>query len=129
MSAKAVVVDAVTRDLFGVNLFYASDVQRTIDSVQLYEFGPVTFPAYAEATAGLRSTTDEFYDRLLHDPKFLARFQARVGAINAAEVLTSVASAAPTRSSTNADAVPSVATGRLVAACTPTLTTLRRSHK
>lgn len=103
--------------------------ERTIDSVQLFEFGPVTFPAYADATAGLRSTTDEFYERLMHDPKFLARFQARVGANNAAEVLTSVAGAAPTRRATNADAVPSVDTGRLVAACTTTLMTLKGVRK
>lgn len=29
--------------------------ERTIKEVRLYEFGPVTFPAYAAATAGLRS--------------------------------------------------------------------------
>ena len=33
--------------------------ERTIKEVELYEFGPVTFPAYAAATAGLRSMTDE----------------------------------------------------------------------
>ncbi|MDH5278195.1 MAG: phage major capsid protein [Actinomycetota bacterium] len=34
--------------------------ERTIKEVSLAEFGPVTFPAYPEATAGLRSMTDEF---------------------------------------------------------------------
>lgn len=33
--------------------------ERTIEELQLYEFGPVTFPAYANATAGVRSMTDE----------------------------------------------------------------------
>jgi HK97 family phage prohead protease len=34
--------------------------ERTIKEVELHEFGPVTFPAYASATAGIRSLTDEF---------------------------------------------------------------------
>jgi hypothetical protein len=33
--------------------------ERTVQELQLYEFGPVTFPAYAGATAGVRSMTDE----------------------------------------------------------------------
>lgn len=51
--------------------------ERTITGVDLYEFGPVTFPAYADASAGLRSRSDEFIDRLLDDPKFLARLAER----------------------------------------------------
>jgi HK97 family phage prohead protease len=53
--------------------------ERTITDLNLYEFGPVTFPAYADATAGVRSMTGEFADRLLHDPLFLARFIERTG--------------------------------------------------
>lgn len=53
--------------------------ERTITDVDLYEFGPVTFPAYAGASAGVRSGTDEFFDRLAGDPLFLARFTDRVG--------------------------------------------------
>lgn len=34
--------------------------QRTIKEAAVSEFGPVTFPAYAGATAGLRSLCDEF---------------------------------------------------------------------
>jgi HK97 family phage prohead protease len=34
--------------------------ERTIKELRLFEFGPVTFPAYAEATAGVRSLTDHF---------------------------------------------------------------------
>jgi HK97 family phage major capsid protein len=43
--------------------------ERTIKEVELFEFGPVTFPAYAGATAGVRSLTDEFlFGRLTEDP-------------------------------------------------------------
>lgn len=43
--------------------------ERTINEVQLYEFGPVTFPAYANATAGVRSVslTDEWMRRAAVD--------------------------------------------------------------
>jgi HK97 family phage prohead protease len=34
--------------------------ERTIQEASVSEFGPVTFPAYAGATAGVRSLTDEF---------------------------------------------------------------------
>ena len=39
--------------------------ERTIREVELYEFGPVTFPAYAGATAGVRSITDDFYRHVI----------------------------------------------------------------
>lgn len=35
--------------------------ERTLKEVRLFEFGPVTFPAYAEATSDLRSLTDHFF--------------------------------------------------------------------
>lgn len=34
--------------------------ERTISEARVMEFGPVTFPAYASATANVRSVTDEF---------------------------------------------------------------------
>lgn len=34
--------------------------ERTVREVRLFEFGPVTFPAYSDATAGLRSDTDRW---------------------------------------------------------------------
>jgi hypothetical protein len=37
--------------------------ERTITEARVFEFGPVTFPANAKATAGVRSTTDDFYQR------------------------------------------------------------------
>lgn len=36
--------------------------ERSILEVRLYEFGPVTFPANPEATSGMRSLTDQFYE-------------------------------------------------------------------
>ena len=38
--------------------------ERTITEVRLFEAGPVTFPANPEATAGVRSMTDTYYERL-----------------------------------------------------------------
>lgn len=41
--------------------------ERTIKEAQVMEFGPVTFPAYQAATAGVRSLTDELLlERLTH---------------------------------------------------------------
>jgi hypothetical protein len=37
--------------------------ERTITEARVFEFGPVTFPANPNATAGVRSTTDSFYQR------------------------------------------------------------------
>jgi HK97 family phage prohead protease len=37
---------------------------RTITRSKVMEFGPVTFPANPQASAGVRSATDEFYTRL-----------------------------------------------------------------
>ena len=54
--------------------------ERSITDVDLYEFGPVTFPAYEGATAGMRSGTDAFLDCLAHDPRFVARLTERTGA-------------------------------------------------
>jgi HK97 family phage prohead protease len=43
--------------------------ERTITRAQVMEFGPVTFPANPEASAGVRSGTDEFYETLRHRDK------------------------------------------------------------
>lgn len=48
--------------------------ERTIKEMQVFEGGPVTFPAYADATAGMRSLTDEFIvERALSQPERLRR--------------------------------------------------------
>jgi HK97 family phage prohead protease len=64
--------------------------ERTITDVDLYEWGPCPFPAYADATAGVRSGTDAFVESLLADPAFLLRFSERVGPNVAAHVLAQV---------------------------------------
>lgn len=46
--------------------------ERTILEARVPEFGPVTFPAYGDATAAVRSMTDEFViERLSRDPERL----------------------------------------------------------
>lgn len=48
--------------------------ERTIKEVKLHEFGPVTFPAYEGATAGVRSLTDDWILRhLFAEPERLER--------------------------------------------------------
>ena len=43
--------------------------ERTLKELRLFEFGPVTFPAYAEASAGVRSLTDHFlFEQIARDP-------------------------------------------------------------
>src|SRR5688500_10581965 len=38
--------------------------ERTVKEVKVMEFGPTMFPANSESSAGLRSTTDEYYEGL-----------------------------------------------------------------
>jgi HK97 family phage prohead protease len=64
--------------------------ERTITDVDLYEFGPVTFPAYGDATAGVRSGSDQFIEKLLHDEDVLARYIERAGPRVAAKFLASL---------------------------------------
>lgn len=69
--------------------------ERTITGVDLYEFGPVTFPAYSEATVGMRSRTDEFIDHFLRDPAFVARFTERAGLATTERILATLPPTAP----------------------------------
>lgn len=69
--------------------------ERTITDVELYEFGPVTFPAYAGASAGMRSRTDEFVGRFLNDPAFVARFIEEFGPRITAKILGDLPARSP----------------------------------
>lgn len=80
--------------------------ERTITDVDLYEFGPVTFPAYADATAGVRSGSDQFIERLLGDEDVLARYIERAGPQVAAKFLASLPAVG--RSKAPASIVPAV---------------------
>jgi HK97 family phage prohead protease len=57
--------------------------ERTIREVSLYEFGPVTFPAQLEATAGIRSVslTDHYFERHLERTGQAARAAQRLSQI------------------------------------------------
>lgn len=53
--------------------------ERTIKEVRLFEAGPVTFPANPDATAGMRSMTDEYYELLRsRDPQRVETLRSRV---------------------------------------------------
>lgn len=61
-SYKFRVVHEEVRDDPGVSDYNPKGLpERTIREAQVFEFGPVTFPAYADATAGVRSGTDEYF--------------------------------------------------------------------
>lgn len=64
--------------------------ERSIVRAKVYEFGPVTFPANAGATASARSLSDEWMARLSGDSRAFEAFSDRVGAKVAQRVLDSV---------------------------------------
>ena len=53
--------------------------ERTITRAQVFEFGPVTFPANPAASAGMRSMSDNFLARLLVDGPSRKVFERNVG--------------------------------------------------
>lgn len=61
--------------------------ERTIKEVRLFEFGPVTFPANPESTAGVRCLTDQYYERLRSgNPQQYDELLARARALRTPEV-------------------------------------------
>lgn len=53
--------------------------ERTVTEVRLFEAGPVTWPANPDATAGVRSLTDDYYEALAAtDPVGVQRMRAAV---------------------------------------------------
>lgn len=75
--------------------------ERTITEVRLMEFGPVVWPANPDATAGLRSMTDDFYARMRsQDPHRVEALEARAATLRtpdagAARLRTPAEGAAP----------------------------------
>lgn len=62
--------------------------ERTITEVKLFEFGPVTWPANPDSTAGLRcmSLTDAYYERLRdRDPKRVDGLRSRLASFRTPE--------------------------------------------
>jgi hypothetical protein len=75
--------------------------ERTITEARVPEFGPVTFPAYADATAGVRSLTDRFlFDMIERDP------------VRARELLAPLALLADAATSSTSDRKSDAATPR-----------------
>ncbi len=81
--------------------------ERTITGTELYEFGPVTFPAYADATAGVRSGSDQFIEQLLGNQDVLARYIERAGPKVAAKFLASLPAVGRSEAAPNVPAVGS----------------------
>lgn len=76
--------------------------ERTITEVRVYEFGPVTFPANPNATAGARSTTDAFYQRS-RDPE---AFETLLRKAQSARTPADARAAAPASEPPISDAPP-----------------------
>ncbi|ROP36280.1 HK97 family phage prohead protease [Saccharothrix texasensis] len=79
--------------------------ERTITEIRLFEFGPVTWPANPDATAGLRSTsmTDLYYERLrARDPQRVDELRSRVSSTRTPDATA----AAPTGTAAPAGAAP-----------------------
>jgi HK97 family phage major capsid protein/HK97 family phage prohead protease len=76
--------------------------ERTITEARVYEFGPVTFPANPNATAGARSTTDVFYQRS-RDPE---AFESLLRSAQVARTLADAGAAAPASEPPQPDTPP-----------------------
>jgi HK97 family phage major capsid protein/HK97 family phage prohead protease len=82
--------------------------ERTVKEAEVFEFGPVTFPAYADATAGVRSITDEVvFEQFTENPARLAGLIDTVRASKSFNVgFASVSPTVTVASSSNTAAAP-----------------------
>lgn len=62
--------------------------ERTITEVRLYEFGPVVYPAYPEATAKVRCLTDHYLERRLTRQGSAARAARRLTSLAPPDPIT-----------------------------------------
>lgn len=70
--------------------------ERTIQEARVFEFGPVTFPAYGEATAGLRSATDWLVEHdLRHQLEAFAARAAALGGMTVTEASANFVDSSP----------------------------------
>lgn len=86
--------------------------ERTIEAVELYEFGPVVFPAYQSASAGVRSirSTDDFAQALT-DPLFIVRLTERVGPKTVEQIIAAMRGGTPLGSASDAPGLLPAADG------------------
>jgi HK97 family phage major capsid protein/HK97 family phage prohead protease len=93
--------------------------ERTITEARVFEFGPVTFPANPNATAGVRSTTDAFYQRSRDPDAFEALLRsaqvARTPVTGAAAEPAEPPSDTPTPEPSRSDTPPAIVEPPIVA--------------
>lgn len=75
--------------------------ERTINRVRLLELGPCPWGAYQDATAGVRSATDDFLESMMNDPVFVARFAAQRGPLLVEKIIAQASADGHARATAN----------------------------